>query len=214
MSATQQEARSDGPGFVSGLLPWILYWILVGNVDFRLAVLISFGVAAFQLLRAVVFEGQPPMVLEVGTTIAFAILTIVTFATDDTFLERWIQPLSSGALLAIALGSILVGKPFARQYARQQTPPEVWETPGFLRTTLLITWAWVGVFAVMTVSALIPPIVDGNNTFYEQDDTVGVVFYWVIPFLALAAGIIFTKWYPEHARARAQTAADAASSSG
>ena len=88
MSATQR-AQSDGHGFVSGLLPWILYWILVGNVDFRLAVLISFGVAAFQLLRAVVVEGQPPMVLEVGSTIAFAILTIVTFVTDDTFLERW-----------------------------------------------------------------------------------------------------------------------------
>jgi hypothetical protein len=205
--STAQREQSGGHGFVSGLLPWILYWILVGNVDFRLAVLISFGVAAFQLLRTIFVEGQPPMVLDVGTTIAFAILTIVTFATDDTFLERWIQPLSSAALLAIALGSILVGKPFTRQYARQQVPPEVWDTPGFMRTTLLITWVWVGVFAVMTISALIPPIVDGNNTFYEQDDTVGVIFYWVIPFLALAAGILFTKWYPERVRMQARAAA-------
>jgi hypothetical protein len=205
--STAQREQSGGHGFVSGLLPWILYWILVGNVDFRLAVLISFGVAAFQLLRTIFLERQPPMVLDVGTTIAFAILTIVTFATDDTFLERWVQPLSSAALLAIALGSILVGKPFTRQYARQQTPPEVWDTPRFQRTTLLITWAWVGVFAVMTISALIPPIVDGDNTFYEQDDTLGVVFYWVIPFLALAAGIVFTKWYPERVRAQAGVAA-------
>jgi hypothetical protein len=206
--STTQRTQSDNHGFVYGLLPWILYWILVGNVDFRLAVLISFGVAAFQLVRTIFLEGQKPMLLDVGTTISFAILTIVTFATDDTFLERWIQPLSSAALLAIALGSILVGQPFARQYARQQAPPEVWETPGFLRTTLLITWAWVGVFAVMTVSSLIPPIVDGDNTFYEQDDTVGVIFYWVIPFVALAAGIIFTKWYPERARARARASLD------
>jgi hypothetical protein len=59
----------------------------------------------------------------------------------------------------------------------------------------------------MTISALIPPIVDGDNTFYEQDDTLGVIFYWVIPFLALAAGIVFTKWYPERVRAQARVAA-------
>jgi hypothetical protein len=87
------------------------------------------------------------MVLDVGTTIAFAILTIVTFATDDTFLERWMFPSTIGGMSA-------------------------------------------------------------------ETVTVGVVFYWVIPFLALAAGIVFTKWYPERARARAQTAADAAGSSG
>jgi hypothetical protein len=39
-------------GFVAGLAPWIVYWILVGNVDFRLAVLIAFGVALFELVRA------------------------------------------------------------------------------------------------------------------------------------------------------------------
>jgi hypothetical protein len=191
-----------GGGFVSGLVPWIVYWILVGNVDFRLAVLIALGVAAFELLQTVL-HGEKPKVLDVGSTAAFAVLTIVTYATDDTFLERWIQPITSGALLAIALGSILIGKPFARQYAREQVPEQLWDSPGFLHTTLLITWVWVGVFAVMTVSALIPPIVDGQNTFYEQDDTVGVIFYWVVPFVALAAGIVFTKWYPKRARARA-----------
>jgi hypothetical protein len=191
-----------GGGFVSGLAPWIVYWILVGNVDFRLAVLIALGVAAFELLQTVL-HGEKPKVLDVGSTAAFAVLTIVTYATDDTFLERWIQPITSGALLAIALGSILIGKPFARQYAREQVPEQLWDSPGFLHTTLLITWVWVGVFAVMTVSALIPPIVDGQNTFYEQDDTVGVIFYWVVPFVALAAGIVFTKWYPKRARARA-----------
>jgi hypothetical protein len=198
MSSTQ-----GGGSFVAGLAPWIVYWILVGNVDFRLAVLIAFGVAAFQLVKTVFLERQTPKVLDVGTVVAFAVLVIVTYATDDQFLERWIQPITSGALLAIALGSILIGKPFARQYAREHVPEELWESPRFLRTTLVATWVWVGVFAVMTVSALIPPIVDGQNTFYEQDDTVGVVFYWVIPFLALAAGIIFTKWYPEHVRRQA-----------
>ncbi len=187
---------------MAGLAPWIVYWILVGNVDFRLAVLIAFGVAAFQLADAWLVHGETPKVLDVGTTGAFAVLVIVTYATDDRFLERWIQPITNGALLAIALGSIVIGMPFARQYAREHVPQERWQSPEFLRTTLIATWAWVGVFAVMTASALVPPIVDGQSTFSNQDDTVGVIFYWVIPFTALAAGIIFTKAYPGYVRRR------------
>jgi hypothetical protein len=33
-------------GFVLGFLPWIFYWALVGNVDFRLAVCVSLAVAS------------------------------------------------------------------------------------------------------------------------------------------------------------------------
>jgi hypothetical protein len=32
-------------GFVPGFLPWIFYWALVGNADFRLAVCVSLAVA-------------------------------------------------------------------------------------------------------------------------------------------------------------------------
>jgi hypothetical protein len=37
---------------------------------------------------------------------------------------------------------------------------------------------------------------------------VAVAFYWVVPFVALAAAALFTKWYPEevHRRARAEAA--------
>jgi hypothetical protein len=201
MSSTDAGARRASGGFIAGLAPWIVYWILVGNVDFRLAVLIAFGVALFELFRAYT-QGNLVTSLDIGSTVAFAILTIITFAGDETFLERWIQPLTSAALLAIALGSILLGRPFAREYARAEVPEEYWTTPRFLHTTLVITWAWAAVFAVMTVSALIPPIVDGDKTFSDQSDELSVICYWVIPIITLAAGIIFTKWYPGYVERR------------
>ncbi len=148
-----------------------------------------------------------PKVLDLGSTLAFAVLTVVSYATNDHFLERWIQPLTSGCLLVIAVTSVLVGRPFARQYAREQVPPDVQRSPAFLRTTTVITWVWVGVFAVMTVSSLIPPLVDGDATFSDQDDTLGILFYWVIPFIALALGVLFTKWYPEEVRRQARAEA-------
>lgn len=198
--------RSGGADIFGAFLPWIVYWILVGNVDFRLAVLIAFGVAALHFVRARV-AGGAPKVLDIGTLAVFAILTIVAYATDDAFLERWLQPLSSGALLAIALVSLLIGKPFVRQYARETVPEEYWDSPRFLRTTLVITWAWIAAFAVMAVSALIPPLVDGDSTTLDQNDTLSIVFYWVIPFVALAAAVLFTKWYPDEVERREASAA-------
>jgi hypothetical protein len=59
----------------------------------------------------------------------------------------------------------------------------------------------------MTVSSLIPPIVDGDATFSDQDDTLAILFYWVIPFIALALGVLFTKWYPEEVRRQARAEA-------
>ena len=39
-------------GIIFGFAPWIVYWVLVGNVPFRAAVLIAFAVAvAAQILR-------------------------------------------------------------------------------------------------------------------------------------------------------------------
>ena len=62
--------------------------------------------------------------------VAFAVPTFA-YTGDEQWLERWFQPLSNGALFLIALVSVLIGKPFALQYAREQAPPEVQESPRF-----------------------------------------------------------------------------------
>jgi hypothetical protein len=205
VSESSERQQRGASGILAGFAPWIVYWILVGNVSFQLALLIAFAVAAVETLKQL-SDGQRPQVLEVGSTIAFAILVIVAYSTDDAFLERWIQPIANGALLAIALGSILVGRPFVLGYAKQEAPPEVWDEPGFLRTVSVITWVWVAAFAVMTVSALIPPIVDGDSALRDEDDTLSIVFYWVIPIIALVGAIWFSKWYPERSRPQLEAA--------
>jgi hypothetical protein len=39
--------HGGGGALFASFLPWIVYWILVENVDFRLAVLIAFAISAF-----------------------------------------------------------------------------------------------------------------------------------------------------------------------
>jgi hypothetical protein len=201
------KAAQGGLGLIAALVPWIVFWVLVGNVDVRLACLVPLVIVALQAVRTVL-AGVKPKVLEIGTLVVFALLTVIAFIGDDAFLDRWVQPLSNGALFLVALCSVLVGKPFALEYAREEVPREVQGSPLFLRTTLLITWVWIGTFAIMTLSSLVPPVVDGATSMHNETDAISVIFYWVVPFVALAGAVLFTKWYPErvHEEAASQAA--------
>ena len=90
-------------GFVLGFLPWILYWVLVGNVDFRLAVCIALAVSiATQVISRM--RGQPWRSLEVGSLLIFVLLAAAAFMVNDALLERWLQPLSKSWLLPGGFG--------------------------------------------------------------------------------------------------------------
>ena len=92
--------RKDPLGSFGDFLPWILYWVLVGNVAFRLALLIAVLVSVGLLLvrRA---TGQPWRTLGIGSVVVFVVLLLLSLVVDDGFLERWLQPLSNLGLLLI-----------------------------------------------------------------------------------------------------------------
>ena len=75
-----------------GLAPWIVFWVLVGNVPVTVAVLVALAiaVAARAIGRAV---GQPGRTLEIGALATFVVLAVLTFTLSESFLEQWIQPL-------------------------------------------------------------------------------------------------------------------------
>ncbi len=181
---------------IADFIPWIVYWSLVGNVPFRVAVTIacaiSVGLTAQTLLRQ-----RTPKALEVGASVVFVILLVVTFLTNDRFLERWLQPLTNGGLFLITLASILIGKPFTLQYAREHTPPEIAETRGFLRANQIITWVWVIAFALMTLSSLIPPLVQGRAALTDAGSLLSIIFYLIVPFSFLGLAALFTHWFPD-----------------
>jgi hypothetical protein len=198
-AATEATPRRAGGGVFASFAPWIAFWILVGNVDFRTALIVACALAVIHALREA-RGGGGVKVLDVGTAAAFAILLGLTFTTDEAFLELWMQPLGNGALLVIALASVALGRPFVLTYAKEETPAELWHEPVFLRTVAIITWAWIAAFAVMTLSSLVPPLVDPSATLRDEDATLVVVFYWVIPTVALGSAILFTRRYPERVR--------------
>jgi uncharacterized membrane protein len=85
-------------------------------------------------------------------------------------------------------------KPFTEPYAREQTPPEIWNTAEFRRTNRVITAVWGGVFVGTAILGAIavwsPSSSDWTN--------------WILPIALIVVGFKFTARYPEVVRERAR----------
>ena len=189
---------------LAGFAPWIVYWILVGNVPFAVAVLAALATAVVSFAAGRV-RGKPGRTLEVGGIAVFVVLTLLTFALSQDVLERWVQPLSSAGILLVALVSVLAGRPFVREFAEADQAPEVIKSELFGRITTLVTWIWVGAFAVMTVSSTIPPLVQGDATLLDVDSPLSIVCYWVVPVLALFSAVVAGRMLVDHMVAEANS---------
>jgi hypothetical protein len=170
--------------------------VLVGNVPFTTAVLVALAtaVAAFVVGRAL---GKPGRTLEVGAVATFVVLTVLSFTLSESFMQRWIQPLSNAGIFLVALISLLIGKPFVREFAAAEQPPDVVKTELFGRITTVLTWIWIAAFAGMTVSSAIPPIVQRDATILDTKTPLSFVCYWVIPFSLLGLAALASRYVPE-----------------
>jgi hypothetical protein len=183
-------------GILIGFAPWIVYWVLVGNVPFVAAGVVALvvAIATFVIGRA---KGSAGSTLEIGAVATFLVLTILAFVLSQPVMERWMQPLSNAGIFVVALVSVLIGKPFVREFAAAGLPPDVVKTDLFGRITTLLTWIWVAAFAGMTVSSAIPPIVQGDATILDTKTPLSFVFYWVIPYSLLGLAALTSRILPD-----------------
>ncbi len=189
-------------GILFGFAPWIVYWVLVGNVPFKAAAFVALAVAlaGFAFGRS---TGKPAGTFEIGSIATFFVLTVLTFALSGPSMERWLPALGNAGIFVVALVGVLVGKPFAREYAAAEQPADVVKTELFARMARVLTWIWVAVFAAMTVSSLIPPIFEhgarGSVSASTLDTTTPLsdVFFWIIPFSLFGAAALASRFVPD-----------------
>jgi hypothetical protein len=177
-------------GILVGFVPWIVYWVLVGNVHLTLAALVALVIAAAALAVGRI-TGTPGRTLEIGAVGTFLVLTVLAFALSPSVMERWTLPLSNAGAFFTALAGVLSGKPFLREFVEAEQSAEVKRSETFGQTTALAAWIWVATFAGMTVSSSIPPIVAADATILDSRAPLSVTCYWVIP-VALLAGAAIT----------------------
>jgi all-trans-retinol 13,14-reductase len=177
-----------------GFAPWIGFWLLGGLGYPTLAA--SWGLLASLLLCARDLRRGRLKAMEATASGFFALHAVVGGMLGASTLASWDPALASGALAAMAWGTLLAGIPFTAQYAREDWPPEFWDAPLFVRINALLTKAWALIFtgnAGLGLLSLLWP--EGR--------------FWlvaVLPQLGIAAGIaasiIVPRWYPRRWAAR------------
>jgi hypothetical protein len=178
------------------LAPWIGYWVLVGNVPFAGAALVALALAV-AVIAVGRSTGSPWDAFQIGSAAVFLTLTVLAFALDGSFNQRWALPLSNAGIFVVALFGALTGKPFARASAAAERPDDVVRTALFARMTGALTWVWVAAFAGMTVSSAIPPIADANATILDTKAPLSYLCYWVLPFSLLGAAALASRVLPD-----------------
>ena len=151
---------------------------------------ICLAVIAYDMAR-----GRSLKILGAGSVVVFtAVGGYVTEIDPDLSVSGVKFAVDTGIFL-VTLGSILIGKPFTLQYAREVVDAETAKLPGFIKANYLITAVW-------TLSMLL--MMAGN---VAQIYVPGLPLWsgLLIAFAARNSAVYFTKWYPEYRKAKSGT---------
>ena len=149
-----------------------------------------------------VHRGHAVKLLGAGSAILFAALGCALALADPGLSRSAVKLMVDAGVLAIALVSLAIGKPFTLQYAREVVDAETAQLPGFLTANYVITWAWTLAFLLMMMANALLIYVPGLPLW------TGLA----IAFAARNTAMYFTKWYPRYRKAK--FAAPAAAPSG
>jgi hypothetical protein len=177
-------------GILLAFAPFIVFAVvdrLVGATEGLVAAAL---VSAAMLIRDWITPGRSPKILEIGTLLLFAGLSLYAVLAGPAWSVIGVRLCVDTGLFLIVLASMAVGRPFTMQYAREQVAPEFWSTPQFIRTNYVITGAWALAFAVMVIAEF--------ALLYVPDlpKRAGVI----VIVLALIGAVKFAAWYPDRAR--------------
>ena len=184
----------DSP--LSGIAPWILLSVAGSPGHYEAAIAIAFGFS-FLILWAGHRRGDRLHSLTLFGVIFFGVLLVVRVvvgADAETWLSKWTGEMSNIALTVFAVSTLVVRRPFTLSYAKDTTPEEFWDTPGFRRINFVVSAVWAAAFALSAVFGFIGIVLlqDGDN-------------YWTAWILQLGAtffAVAFTDVYPDYVGAK------------
>lgn len=173
--------------------PFIAFVVIERTVGISAGLAAGALVSAVLLARDVLSSERRVKILEIGTFLLFAALTLYSLAYGAAWSVAEVRLRVDAGLLLIVLASILLRQPFTLQYAREKVARELWTSPGFVRTNYAISFAWALAFAVMVAADVLMAYVT------SVPHSVGIV----ITIAALYAAVKFTGWYPQQQQQRA-----------
>ncbi len=177
-----------------GLVPWVLFSLVVRIPGDATAGFAALAAAVLSLVLILVSRKNGLKVLEVGSVVVFAALTLVAFlggAEGNVWVAEYGRATAAFVLAAVMLGSA-VTVPFTEQYARESVPKQYWGSPTFRAINRKISALWGVILLGMGAAHVAAAVIDPNSTgtgFGSGD----LLLNWAIPIGLIFAGIAGTK---------------------
>lgn len=179
---------------ILGFAPWLAFLIIAHGSLFSLklglvvALALSIVMAITRLHRGII--------MWVGL-IFFSAAVLLVVGLNTLWTVRYMGVLASGVLSISSWTTLLIGRPFTLDYARQHVDPALWNDPRFLSVNRRLTAAWGVAFTINALLAF------GKMHRFAMEP----LGYELLSYACLVGTALFTSWYPGHVRRRARTQA-------
>ncbi len=196
--ASPPAAGSPRQGSVAtnfGLVAWIIYGVLTAHGHWVAGAIA--GLAVFAVILAHEYSKDAVKLMDCVAAIFFAAAAAISALAGPWLFQHFNIFMIWGIFAAVAWITLLIGRPFTLQYAREQAPPEIWEHPLFMRLNVILTAVWCG---ILTVNAMFGFVAFLTGRLLS--------FGLLIPLTVMIFGFVFSARYPK--RFEAQFAAAAA----
>ena len=171
---------------LAAFIPWIFFGIFSGNTEksmlfSSLGALVLMGVFNFR-------ELAKGFILPWGSVILFSFLVINDLGGFVALSSIGSLRLINSTLAVIVIFSLIIGKPFTLQYAREEVDSHHWHSPIFIK----INWILTGIWALLMVIMALP----GYMLSYEQ---IHQSWFWSYGLMiaCIVAGIQCNKRLPK-----------------
>jgi hypothetical protein len=139
-----------------------------------------------------VARGRSIKVLGAGSAALFTGIGGYIALVDPALSSAAVKLAVDAGIFLISAISMLIRFPFTLQYALEAVPAETAAMPGFTRANYIITGVWTAASLLMMIGNAAMLYVPGLPIWSSL----------AIAFAARNSAVYFTKWYPEHQKAR------------
>ena len=169
-------------------IPWVIFFVFLGYDLFELKIGATGALIALVLLSK---QGLKRGFLFDWSSLLFFIFIC---ATIYIFYQPWVDTnaslLANIVLTCIAWLSLLAGRPFTFQYAKQSVTKEYWQTKLFKRINYHLTVIWALCFTLMTACSVAGLYGIGNRDWMTE----------ILPLTLIVMTLWISLWYPEWIR--------------
>jgi len=135
--------RNSNAAFLATALPLGTYFLLKGFGYFTMGVISA--MALLVLLCGLLIK-QFKWV-DLTFLLFFGLMLLCVSWLEIEWVNTYRNVFAPAMLASLAWGSVLAGKPFTEQYAKERMSSIWWNNPHFRRVNRILAWAWGSVFA-------------------------------------------------------------------